>query len=129
MKNQPLLYSIVGLVIGALLTGLVMANQNKQAPAQSNTAMNHESTQMETGMNMSMQDMMDALDGKTGDEFDKAFISGMIDHHQGAIDMANSAKQSAGHQEIKDLADDIIAAQTSEIEMMKQWQKDWGYTQ
>jgi hypothetical protein len=80
-------------------------------------------------MSMSMDDMATMLDGKTGDAFDKAFIEGMIPHHQGAIDMAKAAQKYAKHQEIKDMADAIISAQQSEIDMMKQWQKAWGYTE
>lgn len=78
-------------------------------------------------LSMSMDDMMEELEGKTGDDFDKAFIEMMIPHHEGAIEMALAAKQSAGHQEIKDMADDIITAQQSEIDMMKGWQREWGY--
>jgi uncharacterized protein (DUF305 family) len=63
----------------------------------------------------------------TGDDFDKAFLSEMIVHHQGAIDMATLAKQNAKHDEIKKLADDIVVAQTKEIGEMKQWQQQWGY--
>lgn len=74
-----------------------------------------------------MQKMNDMLKMKTGDEFDKAFLSHMIMHHQGAIDMANMAKQNAKHEEIKKMADDIIQAQKQEIEKMKEWQKSWGY--
>jgi uncharacterized protein (DUF305 family) len=78
-------------------------------------------------LSMSMDDMMEELEGKTGDDFDKAFIEMMIPHHEGAIEMALAAKQSAGHQEIKDMADDIISAQQNEIDMMKGWQREWGY--
>ncbi len=77
---------------------------------------------------MSMDDMMAELEGNTGDDFDKAFIEMMIPHHEGAIDMARAAQQSAKHQEIKDMAEDIISAQQSEIDMMKGWQQSWGYT-
>lgn len=78
-------------------------------------------------MSMSMNDMSGMLEGRTGDAFDEAFIEGMIPHHQGAIDMAKAAQASAKHAEIKAMAEDIITAQQSEIDMMKQWQKDWGY--
>jgi hypothetical protein len=79
-------------------------------------------------MSMSMDDMSAMLKGKTGDAFDKAFIEGMIPHHQGAIDMAKAAQQSAKHEEIKRMADAIISAQQREIDQMNQWMKDWGYT-
>jgi uncharacterized membrane protein (UPF0136 family) len=78
-------------------------------------------------MSMSMDDMAAMLEGKTGDAFDKAFIEGMIPHHQGAIDMAEAAQKSAKHEEIKRMADAIISAQQQEIDQMNQWMKDWGY--
>lgn len=71
--------------------------------------------------------MADGLKGKTGDEFDKAFISQMIEHHEGAVVMAVQARQDARHDEIKAMAEDIISAQTREINQMKNWQKQWGY--
>jgi hypothetical protein len=79
------------------------------------------------GMGMSMDDMTMMLKGKTGDDFDKAFIEMMIDHHQGAIDMANEALKNAEHEEIKTLSTAIIDAQQKEIDEMKEWQQTWGY--
>ena len=79
------------------------------------------------GMMDEMAGMNTALEGKTGDDFDKAFIEQMIMHHQSAIDMAAPGEQNAKHQEVKDLTRAIISAQTKEIQQMKQWQKDWGY--
>ncbi len=74
-----------------------------------------------------MADMNNALKGLSGDEFDKKFLELMIEHHQGAIDMAKPGATNAYHQEVKNLTAAIISAQTREIEQMKQWQKVWGY--
>ena len=78
---------------------------------------------------MSMTDMMQSmnaeLQGKTGDAFDQAFLSEMIIHHEGAVEMAQLALTNAKHQEIKDLAKAIIAAQNKEIADMKGWAKAW----
>lgn len=82
----------------------------------------------EDGMGMSMDDMSKMLEGKTGDVFDAAFLEMMIPHHQGAVDMANAVLKSAKHTELKTMANAIITSQQKEIDMMKQWQKDWGYT-
>lgn len=57
--------------------------------------------------------------------FDKAFIDAMIPHHQSAIDMAREARQQAKHQEIKDLAGQIVAAQQREIDQMRAWRTSW----
>jgi hypothetical protein len=82
---------------------------------------------MNNGMGMSMNGMTMMLQGRTGDDFDEAFIRMMIPHHQGAIDMARLAQKNASHQEIKDMADAIISAQQNEIDMMKGWLEDWDY--
>lgn len=78
-------------------------------------------------MEMSMDDMTGMMHGQTGDAFDRAFLEGMIPHHQGAIDMARAAQQSARHEEIKRMADDIIETQQREIDQMRQWMREWGY--
>lgn len=76
---------------------------------------------------MTMGDMVDMLKGKAGDELDAAFLEGMIPHHQGAVDMAELILENAKHEELRAMARDIIDAQQREIDMMKGWQKEWGY--
>ncbi|MEI9966368.1 MAG: DUF305 domain-containing protein [Candidatus Moraniibacteriota bacterium] len=70
----------------------------------------------------------DNLAGFQGDAFDKAFLEMMISHHEGAIAMAQLIPTHAKHQELKELAEDIIAAQGKEMGMMRTWLQDWGYT-
>jgi|SRR3990167_11007968 len=141
MKTEYL-YAVIGLLGGVLLAILFTTNvvnnnntqmmrmmgmhtQNTQDAKTEGMSQMHE--QMMGDDEMSMSGMVNALEGKTGDGFDKAFIEQMIPHHQGAIEMAKLAQQYAKHDEIKNLADDIIKAQTSEINMMKSWQSSWGY--
>jgi uncharacterized protein (DUF305 family) len=57
---------------------------------------------------------------------DVAFATGMIPHHQQAIDMARLAATRAGSQQLKDLAGRIEKAQDPEIETMSNWLMDWG---
>lgn len=75
-----------------------------------------------------MAAMTAGLAGKAGEAFDKAFLSEMIAHHQGAIEMARMALKDAEHPEIKRLARNIVSAQTTEIGEMQNWQKNWGLT-
>lgn len=129
MNKQSIVFLIFGLIIGASVTWALSTKNTKTAmnacEMHGEMAMdkNHESMSMES----MMMDMNASLAGKTGEEFDKAFIDEMIIHHQGAIDMANLALTNAEHEEIKNLSNDIITAQTKEIEQMKSWQKMWGY--
>lgn len=80
------------------------------------------------GMMDDMAVMTDKLKGLTGDEFDKAFLTTMTEHHQSAINMAYPGLTNAQHDEVKTLAKAIVDAQSKEIAQMKQWQKDWGYS-
>jgi len=57
---------------------------------------------------------------------DVTFASDMIPHHQQAVQMAKMAKAHAQSTEVKQLADDIEAAQGPEIKTMTGWLKAWG---
>lgn len=144
MKRDPLLYGVIGALIGGIvvwflsvnavnnnMTGMMgmmgMRRMQQEAKPMMQQVEDQDSMVTGKGMEMSMNGMMRALDEKNGEEFDQTFILQMIDHHQGAIEMAKEALNKAEKEEIKNLAKDIIAAQTKEIEMMRQWQKDWGF--
>ncbi|MGW7459438.1 DUF305 domain-containing protein [Streptomyces sp. NPDC054797] len=62
---------------------------------------------------------MDQLRGASGTGFDTMFLTMMIEHHEGAIDMAKTEKIKGTYGPAKTLADDIITAQTAEIAQMK----------
>ena len=62
----------------------------------------------------------------TGDP-DVDFAQGMIPHHEGAIAMAEIVLEHGEDDEIRQLAEDIIAAQESEIAFLKAWLASKGY--
>lgn len=72
---------------------------------------------------MGMDMDMDVLE--TAKPFDEQFIDMMIPHHQGAIRMARIELADGSDQETKDLATDIISAQSQEIEEMNHWREQW----
>src|SRR3989344_7697025 len=137
ISRESILLAIVGLLLGIVLTLLFarsavdnnMTGMMRMMGIVQNQEMMEGREEMMMGHDesMSMDGMIEALEGKTGDDFDSEFTRLMIEHHQGAIDMASLAKVNAKHQEIKVLADDIIKAQTKEINLMSDWQKTWGY--
>lgn len=65
------------------------------------------------------------LEGLTGEALEIAFLSGMIKHHEGAIQMARWILERTQNAEIKEAAEAIIAAQDPEIQQMTQWLQDW----
>lgn len=75
------------------------------------------------GMDMGMGDMAVSAEGEQ--PFDQRFITAMISHHQGAINMAKTAQTQAEHVEIKQLANAIISAQEAEIKQMQTWSQQW----
>jgi uncharacterized protein (DUF305 family) len=56
---------------------------------------------------------------ENGEYSDERFIDAMVPHHQGAIEMAQVALENAEHPEIQALAEEIVAAQESEIGQLK----------
>lgn len=124
MDTKILLVALVALIIGAGSGYVIVGNRVPDASEHmmgDGTMMHNDSM----GMSGAMDDMMSGLNGKSGDDFDKAFLSEMIMHHEGAVQMAEAALKNAKHQEIKDMANIIITAQTSEIDQMKSWQATW----
>ncbi|HEV3051173.1 MAG TPA: DUF305 domain-containing protein [Longimicrobium sp.] len=59
-------------------------------------------------------------------EADVRFMSNMIGHHAQAIEMSRLAPERAGGNNIRILAERIIAAQEDEIATMQQWLRDRG---
>lgn len=75
----------------------------------------------EAEMGMSMDPA--ELDGAK--PFDRVFIDAMIEHHEGAIRMANIVLAEGEDPEVRDLASGIIAAQSREIDQMQAWRERW----
>jgi uncharacterized protein (DUF305 family) len=69
--------------------------------------------------------MMEMMDTMSPADFEVAFMEHMIEHHAGAIKAAEKLMKRAYHQDLLDMAEDIIATQSHEIEMMEMWLWDW----
>jgi uncharacterized protein (DUF305 family) len=59
------------------------------------------------------------LKESTGKAFDKLFLTGMIAHHEGAINMVMMIENSS-NSDISNLGKEIVKSQAAEIELMKQ---------
>ncbi|GAB3180865.1 DUF305 domain-containing protein [Streptomyces incanus] len=54
-----------------------------------------------------------------GKAFDQLFLTLMITHHEGAITMATEVKAQGNNIQVEEMADDVVAQQTSEITRMR----------
>ena len=82
-------------------------NEPTQAPG------GHSMTGMMSG------DDLTKLDAVQGTEAAKLFLSQMIAHHEGAVEMANAEVRSGKNAEAIRLGKDIAASQTGEVQEMK----------
>ena len=67
---------------------------------------------------MSSEDM-DALMVASGADFDQMFLTMMIEHHQGAVEMSQTENSDGSNPEAIALAEQIESAQTEEIATME----------
>jgi uncharacterized protein (DUF305 family) len=82
---------------------------------------------------MHMPGMMSEADMRqlrtTNDQdFDRLFLDMMTAHHEGAIDMANTELRDGALPEVKQLAQQIIDTQQTEIDQFGKWQQAWKST-
>lgn len=137
MQKTTIIFVTVSLIIG-LGIGYVIGSKKYERPNRGefskNIQMTHQMPDGTTMMNSSidgsnmdsmMESMMTGIKGKTGDDFDKAFLSEMVLHHEGAVEMAKIVLTTSKRPELIKLANEIVQAQTREINMMNNWQNSW----
>ncbi len=78
----------------------------------------HDMGSMHAAEGMMSDESMDQLTELTDAEFDNAWLQGMIEHHQGAITMAERIKEEGDSPDVLALADQVITTQQSEIDEM-----------
>lgn len=63
---------------------------------------------------------LEALDQATGETFDRSWLTMMIAHHEGAIEMARAQIDHGENEGAVALAKDIVSSQSAEITTMKE---------
>ncbi|MFD7712463.1 DUF305 domain-containing protein [Streptomyces sp. NPDC059785] len=68
---------------------------------------------------MATEAQLKKLRAAKGEAFDELFLKLMITHHEGAVTMATDVKAQGNNVQIEEMADDVIAQQTTEIGRMR----------
>lgn len=137
MKNQSIIFIsllavLIGLALGYALWGAPQGKYMSRSMMGDNAVpagmhrMPDGSMMSNSGTDSEMHMMggMDHSDMMV--ESERAFLEGMIPHHQEAVDTAREVVERGGSTpEIKKLAEDIIVAQEKEIADMKTWYEAW----
>ncbi|MET7453074.1 DUF305 domain-containing protein [Streptomyces sp. NPDC005574] len=71
---------------------------------------------------MATEAQLGALRAARGKAFDALFLKLMVTHHEGALTMAAEVKGQGNNIRIEEMADDVVAQQTSEITRMREMQ-------
>jgi uncharacterized protein (DUF305 family) len=68
---------------------------------------------------MATPEEMDDLRAARGEDFDELFLTLMIAHHDGALEMARDVQTAGADVRVQEMADDVIATQSAEIGRMQ----------
>jgi uncharacterized protein (DUF305 family) len=72
-----------------------------------------------TESHAAMDKMMTAMDAKPSGRADEDFVTMMVPHHQGAIDMAQAELRYGHNDQLRRIAQEIIVEQQQEIAAMR----------
>lgn len=63
----------------------------------------------------------------SGEAYDKAFTANLVIHYGNVLNMAEIAAARAEHQQLKDMAEEIVSTYGLLMYNLNNWQKEWGY--
>jgi len=122
MKNHNQSKSLLAVGLSILL--LAGCSNPPASTSTTSTPMADHSQMAEHSMKMGTKGV-EALKSLKGKDFDVAFLSQMIAHHQAAVEMAKQILSHNPKPPVKEAADRVIEAQTQEIAQMTGWLKEW----
>jgi uncharacterized protein (DUF305 family) len=99
------------------MTGWLKA-WGEDVPAAGGDGMDHSAPGHAGTPGMMGDEDMAALEKLTGKAFDVQFLTLMVEHHEGAVEMARTEQSKGRYGPAKAMADDIVTAQKAEISEM-----------
>lgn len=122
--KKPLSILIASSAAMLLSVGLAACTNSSENATENESSVAETAQHSMPEMNHGSMDMSMDL-GPKDEAFDLRFIDAMVPHHEGAVNMAQTALQKSKRTEIQQLAQSIIAAQDQEISQMQEWRKAW----
>lgn len=125
MKNKIKIFSMLMLTIGMLTFTACTSGKEKNDNANMDEMENMDNTKIKNmDASLKMMNAMNTMMSKMSSmemthDFDYDFAKMMIDHHEGAIEMAHIEIASGTDQKIKGMAEKMIAAQKAEQEKLR----------
>ena len=125
MNRLTIIAVVTAFALGSMLTLYFTPSEPSNINPMSGMDHSGNAGTSSTDMTMTMSNMTKELEGKSGNALDLAFIEGMIEHHKGAVEMAEIVVNETQRPELKAMAEAIIETQTEEITTMEGWLKQW----
>ena len=119
MKKALLAIAVMGIMAGAQAQSMDHSHDHTHGDMEHEQQVAQPFTQEYHDGMMQMHD--DMMSGIMSADADAAFAKGMLPHHQGAVAMAETELKYGKDATMRKLAEDIIAAQQAEIELMQGW--------
>lgn len=124
MKENTILIAVIALLIGGIGGYLIADKDECYMQDMDHSMMMPDKNDSDSMMPMGNMAGMDHEAMMVSSE--REFVVGMIPHHQEAVDTANEVLARGGTtEEIRTLAEGIVAAQETEIAMLKAWHLSW----
>ena len=125
MKNNIILVAVIALLVGGVSGYIITSQENK-----TEETLPIDMHRMPDGSLMSNNPGSSGMNGMDHSAMmvssEREFVAGMIPHHQEAVDTASEVLTRGGsNDQIVVLATEIIAAQETEIALLKEWHLDW----
>ena len=92
----------------------------EDVPGGDMSGMDHDDMSSDDMAGMMSEEEVAELEGASGTEFDRMFLTMMIEHHEGAIEMAKTEQEDGEYPDAIALAEEIEKAQTEEITTMNE---------
>jgi uncharacterized protein (DUF305 family) len=123
MNQNTILIAVITLLLGGIGGYLIADQDNCAMEGMGHSTVVTDDKEINT---MPMGNMAGMDHGAMMVSSEREFVVGMIPHHQEAVDTAKEVLARGGsNEQVVVLVNEIIAAQETEIAMLKQWHEDW----